>query len=525
MLFRSGETADGKRLINLVKESQEQTKVWNAGMKGGVSKYTDNASPLPDKSNYSGQQAITNAMRGLTFGGLAGSTAGATLPFQAGTFVGGRLIDSVTGRRSKVRRYIKKNSGKQSFSPIVGLGEKEKTLVKAKAANAKAQAKAEEKRQAERAKRFFLYNEGAPPVDNSPEDIYQQFTGMDRAGLEATIEEALQNPNLDPSVREDLETLIESMKYGERVSGYSVNYINLLANNNPEIGKRRVRPIKDPRGLNTAIAVGTASGRPVTPKEQGKLDNNAIVNQLKKDLEADASLNTSERELVGIALDKMLYDLGINPVDTMIGIEKGLIDSGIPASAVAKYVTAYKDRVIQQQQARKGGDTPPTPTEPTPSPIVGVDGTPLRSTPVVQPEPEPPVEKPSSEPPIVQPDPNPPVTFPKPEGPAVKGQMPKAKKILGAFEIGKKDTRYENGLATREELIEIAEALNITILISDNLTKWKKTNREYGADNKSLGWHRSMTSDRSTIHLPERLFQLLVGDILHLKHCDLFFYF
>jgi hypothetical protein len=79
--------------------------------------------------------------------------------------------------------------------------------------------------------------------------------------------------------------------------------------------------------------------------------------------------------------------------------------------------------------------------------------------------------------------------------------MPKAKKILGAFEIGKKDARYENGLATREELIEIAEALNITILISDNLTKWKKTNKEYGADNESLGWHRSMTSDRSTIHL------------------------
>ena len=42
-----GGTADGKRLINAVKESPEQTIVWNAGMKRGESKFTDNASPFP----------------------------------------------------------------------------------------------------------------------------------------------------------------------------------------------------------------------------------------------------------------------------------------------------------------------------------------------------------------------------------------------------------------------------------------------------------------------------------------------
>jgi hypothetical protein len=367
-----GSTADGKRLINAVKESQEQTKVWNAGMKGGLSKFTDNASPLPQSNNYSGQAALTNAIRAATFGGLAGSTAGASIPMAVGVVAGGRVIDAVTGRRSKVQRYIKQNKAKQGLGAVSGLGERDKNLAKAKAANEKAKAKSEEETQARRAKRFFLYNEGAPPVDKSPEDIYQKYTGMDRAGLETTIAEALENPNLDPTVRDNLETLIESMQYGEKVSGFSVNYINLLANNSPEVAKRRVRPIEDPRGLDTAIAVGSASGRPVTPKEQGKLDNNAIVNQLREDLEADVSLNTRERQEIGKALDKMLYDLGKKPIDAMIAIEEALRVRQIPEFAIAKYVTSYKDRVISQQNPQQNQEQPqqqqqpPSPTEQRP---------------------------------------------------------------------------------------------------------------------------------------------------------------
>ena len=496
-----GGTADGKRLINAVQESQEQTKVWNAGMKGGVSKFTDNVNPLPQSNNYSGQAALTNAIRGVSAAGVAGATAGASIPYQVGAVVGGRMIDGITGRRSKVQRYIKQNKAKPGLSAVYGLGERDKNLAKAKAANEKSKAKSEEETQARRAKRFFLYTEGAPPVDNSPEDIYQRFTGMDRAGLEATIAEALQNPQLDPSVRKDLETLVESMKYGEKVSGFAVNYINLLANNNPEVAKRRVRPIEDPRGLATAIAVGGASGRPMTPKEQGKLDNNAIVNQLKEDLKSDGSLNTREREQISKALDKMLYDLGKNPVDAMVAIEKALQVQQIPQSAIAKYVTAYKDRVIQQQEARKGGGetTPPPATPPSGSPIVGVDGQPIQpepQPPVVQPEPQP-----QPEPPVDQPDP--PITFPEPKPAAVKEQTGKAKSILKTFEIGKEGSIFEDGVAGQDQLQDIADALKITVLISDSLEKWNATNAMNSAKVKdgTKGWHRRDTQEKSTVHL------------------------
>jgi hypothetical protein len=474
-----GGTADGKRLIQTVQESQELTKVYNAGLKGGVSKFTDNASPFPQGNNYSGQTALTNALRAATFGGLAGSTAGATLPFQAGAFVGGRMIDGITGRRSKVQRYIKQNKAKPGLSAVYGLGERDKNLAKAKAANEKAKAKSEEETQARRAKRFFLYTEGAPPVDKSPEDIYQRFTGMDRAGLEATIAEALQNPQLDPSVRKDLETLVESMKYGEKVSGFAVNYINLLANNNPEVAKRRVRPIEDPRGLATAIAVGGGSGRAITPKELGKVDNNAIVNQLKEDLESDVSLNTREREQISKALDKMLYDLGKNPVDAMVAIEKALQVQQIPQSAIAKYVTAYKDRVIQQQEARKGGGetTPPPATPPSGSPIVGVDGQPI------QPEPQPPV---------VQPEPQseqlpPPISIPT--APEVKALLPTAESIIKVFDIGNKGSVWENGISNVDDFLALGKALNLSINISKSqaaFDRYRKSVGYYGVNGKTL---------------------------------------
>ena len=516
-----GGTADGKRLIQVVQESQELTKVYNAGLKGGVSKYTDNASPMPQGGNYSGQAGVTNAVRAINAFGVAGATAGASIPYQVGAVVGGRLIDGVTGRRSKVQRYINRNKAKRGLSAVSGLGEADKNLAKAKAANEKAKAKSEEETQARRAKRFFLYNEGAPPVDNSPEDIYQRFTGMDRAGLEATVAEALQNPNLDPSVRKDLETLIESMQYGEKVSGFSVNYINLLANNSPEVAKRRVRPIEDPRGLATAIAVGSAAN---TPKDRGRLDNNARVNKLQEDLAADTSVNSTERDLLEKALNKMLLDLGKNPIDAMFGIEKSLQEDGVPQDLINKYVVGYRQLVQQQQQARKGGGETPTPPPATPpaSPIVGVDGQPISREPrppVVQPEPqpqpEPPVVQPEPpvvqpEPPVVQPEPpvttpvpEPPITFPAPKPASVKEQTGKAKDILSTFEIGKEGSIFEDGVAGQEQLKELADALNITVLISESLQQWKATNslRRAKVESGTTGWHRRENQQQSTIHL------------------------
>jgi hypothetical protein len=122
-----GHTPDGQRLMNFVKESQEQTKVWNAGLVGGVSKWTDLSNPIPSNTNYSGQQNLTNSLKSLGTGGLAYTSGGASLIPQAAIFAGGRMIDKLTGRRSKVQRYIKQNKDATAFSAVSGRGQREIT--------------------------------------------------------------------------------------------------------------------------------------------------------------------------------------------------------------------------------------------------------------------------------------------------------------------------------------------------------------------------------------------------------------
>ena len=50
----------------------------------------------------------------LNFGAIAG-TGGASLATQIPLVAGGRAIDAVTGRRSKVNRFVKKNIRKGDF--------------------------------------------------------------------------------------------------------------------------------------------------------------------------------------------------------------------------------------------------------------------------------------------------------------------------------------------------------------------------------------------------------------------------
>tara|TARA_B110001450_G_C17667652_1_gene500334 strand:- start:4381 stop:6789 length:2409 start_codon:yes stop_codon:yes gene_type:complete len=364
-----GETADGKRLINLVKESQEQTKVWNDGLVGGVSKFTDLANPMPTNSNYSGKAAVTNAIKGATQTGLAVSTGGASLAPQAAIFVGGRMIDKITGRRSKVKRYIAKNKGGDGFGKVTGMGETDKNLAATKKANAAALEKSRQAKAAERMKHYYNYKNNAPANPESPQGYYERFTGMDRAGLEATIEEQLQDPNLDPTIRQEMEDLIESMKYGEKVSGFgALRHINGLINQNPDTaGKRRVRLPEDIATLNKILLAG--GGVKESPGyTRGRLDNIAIVEDLKKQLSEDSSVSMIDKKRLDAALNKMANNLGKDPVSTLEAIHKQLLEVGVMQIHLATYFLPYKNRVMQQQEKRGGQPPPPPPVPPPPAP-------------------------------------------------------------------------------------------------------------------------------------------------------------
>ena len=347
-----GNTPDGKRLINLVKESQEQTKVWNAGMKGGLSKFTDQANPFPQGGNYSGQANTANAIRGLASTGAAIGTGGASLAPQAAVFAGGRMIDAITGRRSKVRRYIANNKGKQGLATVTGVGERDKGIARTKKFNEEALEKARQAKSAERATHYYNYTQNAPAHPDSPQGIYERFTGLDRAGLENGIDEILADPNFDQGMRVELEDLIESMKFGSRVSGFAaLRHINGILDRMPPESNLRVNVPEDRMPNGTPLEAVEAKYTDSLPANQqrGKVANNLEVDRLKAQLEADKSVSQIDKTELDNALTQLRSYLS-NPVSDITAIEKQLFEQGVPPDHIARYIGEYKTRIIKQQE-------------------------------------------------------------------------------------------------------------------------------------------------------------------------------
>ena len=109
-----GNTAEGQQLMRLFRQSNELTGLHNAGLVGGLSRYTDAFSPIPSRTGYSDRALIELPTRL----GLSGAAAGLRrrIPAQIGTAVGGRVIDRLTGRRSNVARFIREQQNQQGTS-------------------------------------------------------------------------------------------------------------------------------------------------------------------------------------------------------------------------------------------------------------------------------------------------------------------------------------------------------------------------------------------------------------------------
>ena len=341
-----------------------------------MSKFTDNASPFPQGNNYSGKTAISNAVRAATFGGLAGSTAGASIPMAIGAVAGGRMIDAITGRRSKVRRYINRNKGNQGLGVVSGLGEVDKGIARTKKYNEEALEKAKQATAAERAKNYYNYTQNSPPHPDSPQGIYQRFTGLDRAGLENTIDEILADSNFDPQMRLELEDLVESMKFGGQVSGFAaLRHINGVLDRIPEESNPRVAMPEDrvPNGTPFQVVESQYVEAMSSRQYNGMVSNNLAVENLKEKLLKDDSVSTVDKEHLNNALDKMLLHLGSDPASTVIAVEKSLQELGVPLQHINSYFTPYKNRVLTQQETNNPAPQqnpqqgqPPNPTDQQP---------------------------------------------------------------------------------------------------------------------------------------------------------------
>jgi hypothetical protein len=341
----TGDTVEGRRLMSLMRQSNELTDIHNSGYQGGISRFTDQLSPLGSKAGYDrGFATLESIARPIASIGM-GVTNPAIPAAQVAAVGAGRLIDRITGRRSRVKRYIEQNQGKDGISVPGGLTNIREERIAAD--EAEQQRQALEDAQAEQAN-LALTKRNAPPVPDSPQGRLEGATGMDRNGA-ARVIRMIERTGLgdQPTISRAIKTYRDSVAKGGYVEKLSplIRAINAMQDSDPRIDALRVRP----RDQNAEAQQQQIDAR----IEQGKRDNQAFNRQLSDALAADPSVDSSTKSIGGTALDKLQRNLGKAPLNHATAILEDAMKRAKNRQAIDRYVRPYVERVAQQQQANE----------------------------------------------------------------------------------------------------------------------------------------------------------------------------
>ena len=521
VLSKFGDTTEGQALANAIHKSNVVTELYASGLHGGVSQFTDLFNPLNVvQRSYDPGRVIRGGLSGYT----ALSTSGASIPIQMGIVGAGRAIDAMTGRRSKVRKFIQKNRKQDGLATPMGVTvEGRKARLKAQAKEAqKAAKKAEEAENA--AANVEQWKKGLAPVASSPRGV-----------THTAVVEADPDNQMTPSERD---TLIDSI----------LN--DTLANTDSDIIKKAIkryrgmlqtgRANKKGNPLNTITGIikpviaaqararmqqqGKAQGQggsgpsiPVAPRDprvqEGIEGNRQALSDLRAQMEADQSINTEDRAALTRALDELSLPLGKTPQDVINNAKRilaetkdALSDKGLADT----YVKPYVDRVVRQQSERMRREAKKNGTDSgsqggnnqgvggtsagngglgTARPIRGVEddgrsvaGPESSGGGIAQPPRTQQVGRPNESTTQGNQPQNPPSQTPtvKPN-PPTKTQADQGKvQAKAVLEIGKAGTPFENGIQNFDEAVKAAEALGITVRIYNSGTAMYKANKGDG---------------------------------------------
>lgn len=352
----AGDTFEGQQAMSVLRQLNQLTEIHNGGYQGGVSKLTDQLSPLGTQVGYDkGAVATERLLRPIVSGSAAVSTGGTSLLGQLAAQGTGRAIDKVTGRRSTVDRFVRQNQNRpgiaQSTAPSLRMQNIE--AQKAKEAEAEAARVAQEQiAQEEREANLARVQQGAPPLLGSPEDIFRDGTGLDRSGIARVLRILKSNPNTKPAVRRAIQAYETSVATGGRVDFSLIRDINAFVDNNPTLGI-----VAGPRNTQAAAQ---ASQQQLTQQQEnynrGVEDNRAFADSLADALSQDDSVSKLHKAFLFDAIDTMKFNLGRTPVDNLQAIGNRLVEKGVPEQAIGQYFMPYVDRVIEQQKAKEDLD-------------------------------------------------------------------------------------------------------------------------------------------------------------------------
>jgi hypothetical protein len=349
-----GSTEKGQKLIQLMRESNQMTELHNSGYKGGVSKFTDIFLPFSNAPSYAASNVLSKAA-GLATGAAIYSAAGAPgLVAQAGVGASGRFIDALTGRRSRVAKYIKDNKKLPSFKPATG----DLTLAEQK------ELAVEEKSKKTTAVRKQGFENGVQPElpnENQSNSPSPRGWMWDAAGF---AENGKRVDNRDTGeLDEEIITLInDAVLMNPELREVADSYIkNTPLGKNPEgdLGEllttvRAVVQTNSQSAPNVQTEVGSGFGSNIVGAKasgynRGIEDNKAAVADLTKRANEDTSLSTKDKALINTALATLSSNLGGDPMTTSQQVLDGLLENDVNPQAADMYVKPYVDRIANQQ--------------------------------------------------------------------------------------------------------------------------------------------------------------------------------
>ena len=480
----AGSTEVGQKMVNGLYKSNVLTELYASGLKGGFSKFTDVFNPINNVGK--GYNPARDVAGMLNFGAIAG-TGGASLATQIPLVAGGRAIDAVTGRRSKVNRFVKKNIKKSGLNTPTGTSlplnkaQQAQAEKKIRDANNRVMKKAaDDKARAEEQALFVkMYEEGLHPNPRSPRGI--AFEGLREVGnlgdmtpaqIDAEIMRAIDRrlaKGADADVRRALNAYKSHLKTGkmpdnDKTLSYTVSII--------KDGFKF--PKIDPAAPTSPVAPTPPAPPQRSPEvQQGIDDNRKFVQKLIDDLNKDNAVNFKDRGLLNTSLDQYLMSLGKNPVTASQAIIDRAKENISDPKLVDKYLMPYHKRVLQQQAETKvkGKKNAPTKTTATPqeTPQPSGQGTASGQTAVQGTGEAKPTQLASSGVLATTTQETPKVK--KVTVKAVKDIIPDAEAII---QIGKKGTKYENGIQDVDTALEVANLLGITAKMLNSDTDLQK---------------------------------------------------
>lgn len=358
-----GDTAEGQEAINLMHEMNELTRVYSNGLTGGLSRFTDNLNPLGGSANYSGQAAQKAIAPYASMAGFIASPA--LTAAQLSGFVGGRAIDKLTGRRSRVANYVAQNQGNTGQAAPTGPSlrnqevdernreaaqvEQEQMQQVQQQQEAQAQQEAEVQQQAQNDADLDerIYNQGGMPAAGGPEGTLSSVLGLDTEQLMNLLDQVIEtepNPELVDAAIAAQQSIVRG--------GTVPNLTRLIRILKPRINPDPQFWIERERGAAQQGAQVKLS-RQEENYQRGIENNRKAAAALSDELNADGSITKVEKALLLKSLQDLQLDLGLNPVATLESMYKRLQEQNVSPEAIDKYLAPYMDRVTQQQENKQ----------------------------------------------------------------------------------------------------------------------------------------------------------------------------